>query len=113
MVYISHAANVLTLIAVCTALWRGDTGMDDAFGPNSPARRILACVYFAILPASLYALIRADFGAPQIALALFPLQIIYKLATAVAVGIDNPVVVTNLAVVALHSVTLIVMLRSG
>ena len=48
----------------------------------------------------------------QIALVLFPLQIIYKLATAVAVGIDNPVVVTNLAVVALHSVTLIVMLRS-
>ena len=85
--------------------------------PLGPARCILACVYFAILFASLYALIRAGFGAPhiavQIALVLFPLQIIYKLATAFAVGIDNPVVVTNLAVVALHSVTLIVMLRSS
>ena len=117
MVYISHAANVLILIAVCTALWRGDTGMDDAFGPDSPARRILACVYFAILLASLYALMRAGFGAPQIAvqiaMALFPPQIAYKLATAFAVGTDNPVVVTNLAVVALHTVTLVVMLRSA
>ena len=117
MVYISHAANVLILIAVCTALWRGDTGMDDAFGPDSPARRILACVYFAILLTSLYALIRAGFGAShialQIALVLFPLQIIYKLATAFAVGIDNPVVVTNLAVVALHTATLIAMLRNA
>lgn len=117
MVYISHAANVLILIAVCTALWRGDTGMDDAFGPDSPARRILACVYFPILLASLYALMRAGFGAPQIAvqiaMALFPPQIAYKLATAFAVGTDNPVVVTNLAVVALHTVTLVVMLRSA
>lgn len=116
MVYISHAANLLILIAVCAALLRGDTGMNDAFGPDSPARRILACIYFTILLTSLYALIRAGFGAPQvavqIALVLFPLQITYKLATAFAVGIDNPVVITNLAVVALHSVTLVVMLRS-
>ncbi len=116
MVYISHAANVLILIAVCTALLRGGIGIDDAFGPDSPARRILACVYFAILLTSLYALIRAGFGAPQIAvqiaLVLFPLQITYKLATAIAVGIDNPIVISNLAVAALHSATLVLMLRS-
>lgn len=117
MVYISHAANVLILIAVCTALWRGDAGMEDAFGPDSPARRILACVYFAILLTSLYALIRAGIGAPhiavQIALVLFPLQITYKLTTAFAVGMDNPVVLTNLAVVALHAATLIAIWRGA
>jgi hypothetical protein len=117
MVYISHAANVLILIAVCAALFRGDAGMDGAFGPDTPARRILACVYFAILVTSLYALIRAGFGAPhiavQIAMVLFPLQIAYKLLTAIAVGLDNSVVVANLAVVALHTVTMIVLLRAS
>ncbi|WP_299413184.1 hypothetical protein [uncultured Sulfitobacter sp.] len=110
MLYISHAANVLILIPVCLSLWRDASGMSEAFGPDTPARRILACVYFAILLTSLYALLRAGFGAPQIALSialvLFPLQIIYKTATALIVGVNNPVVVTNLAVVALHSITL-------
>ncbi len=110
MILLSHAGNVLILIAVCTALWRDAPGIADAFGPDTVARRILACVYLAILLASLYALIRAGLGAPQVALSvglvLFPLQIVYKLATAVAVGLDNPVVLTNLAVVALHCVTL-------
>lgn len=117
MIYVSHAANVLILTAVCTTLLRGDIGMDDAFGSDSPSRRILTCVYVAILLASLYALVRAGFGAPhiavQIALVLFPLQIAYKLMTAFAVGLDNPVVLTNLAVVALHSVTLVAFLRSA
>mgnify|MGYP000191385809 CR=1 FL=1 len=117
MVYVSHAANVLILIAVCSALWRGDAGMDAAFGPDTPARRILTCFYVAILLASLYALVRAGFGAPhiaiQIALVLFPLQIIYKVATVFAVGLDNAVVQANLAVVALHCVTLVVLTRSA
>lgn len=91
---------------MCAVLLRGDSGMDDAFGPDSPARRILACVSFAILLISAYALIRAGLGAPemavQIALVLFPLQIVYKLTTAFAVGLDNPVVLTNLCVAALR-----------
>lgn len=116
MIYVSHAANVLILIAVCSTLWRGDVGLDANFGPDTPARRILACVYFAILLASLYALLRAGLGAPhiafQIALVLFPLQIIYKVATAFVVGIDNAVVQANLAVVALHCVTMVVLICS-
>ena len=110
MVYISHLANVVILIAVCTALWRDDPAMAEAFGPDTVARRILGCVYATILLTSLYALLRAGLGAPQvaisIALVLFPLQIIYKLATVYAVGAANPVVVANLAVVALHCLTL-------
>lgn len=110
MLYLSHAANVLILTAVCAALLRNAPEMDAAFGPASPARGILTCIYIAILLASLFALGCAVAGAPQIALhialVLFPLQIVYKTATAFAVGVDNPVVITNLAVVALHSITL-------
>ena len=117
MIYVSHAANILILIAVCRALWRGDVGLDASFGPDTPARRILACVYFAILLASLYALLRAGLGAPhiavQIALVLFPLQIIYKITTAFAVGLENAVVQANLAVVALHCVTMVALIRSA
>ena len=110
MIYISHATNVLILIAVCSALLRNAPGMTEAFGPDTPARRILTCIYITILATSLYALVRAGLGAPHIALSialvLFPLQIIYKTATAFLVGLDNPVVVANLGVAALHSVTL-------
>jgi len=110
MAYISHTANVILLIAVCSALFRDAPGMADAFGPGSLARCILACVYLSTLIASAYALAMAAYGAPQtavqIAIVLFPLPIIYKTASAFTVGIDNPVVEANLAVVALHSVTL-------
>jgi hypothetical protein len=117
MVYVSHAANVLSLIAVCAALLRGDAGMDASFGPDSTARRILACVYFAILLASIYALLRAGLGTPhiavQIAMVLFQLQIVYKVGTAFTVGLDNAVVQANLAVVALHCVTMVILIRSA
>lgn len=110
MIYLSYTANVVVLCAVCAALLRNDPAMEAAFGPASPARGILTCVYLAILITSLYALVRAGFGAPHVALSialvLFPLQILYKTATAFVVGIDNPVVVTNLAIAALHAVTL-------
>jgi hypothetical protein len=98
------------LVFVCATLLRDTPQMEAAFGPATPARAILTCVYLAILLASLFALICAAAGAPHvtltIALVLFPLQIIYKTATAVIVGIDNPVVITNLMVAALHSTTL-------
>jgi|AntRauMFilla1563_2_1112583.scaffolds.fasta_scaffold20052_2 hypothetical protein len=100
----------MILMPVCFGLLRGTAGMDAAFGPDTPARGILTCVYIAILIISLYALVRAGLGAPQvalgIALVLFPLQILYKAATAIVVGVDNPVVIANLGVIALHSVTL-------
>ncbi|QUJ75845.1 hypothetical protein KDD17_12985 [Sulfitobacter albidus] len=110
MVIVSHALNVLILIAVVPALWRDAPGTAEAFGPDTPARRILMCVYLAILLTSVVALILAGMGhygmALTIGLVLFPMQILYKTATAFAVGIDNPVVITNLVVVVVHSITL-------
>lgn len=114
MIYISHAANVIVLIGVCTALLRNSADMDTAFGPDTAARRILICIYGTILLTSLYALVMALVSAPHVSLSvgfvLFPLQIIYKVATAFLVGVHNPVVRANLGIAALHSVTLIAVL---
>ena len=108
---LSFAANALITFSVAAAMLRGRGDMENAFGPDTPARRILACVYLAIGGVSIYALIQIVTGQPEIAqavaLTLFPLQITYKLLTAYAVGPHNPVVRANLAVVALLAVTLL------
>lgn len=109
---LSFAANALITFSVAAAMLRGRADMDDAFGPDTPARRILACVYLAIGGVSIYALIQLGMGqtgiAQAVGMTLFPLQIAYKLLTAFAVGLRNPVVRTNLAVVVLLAVTLII-----
>ena len=114
MLVLSLIANILITFAVTVAIWRASPNIDQVFGPDGPARRILACVYLSIGLVSLFALgslMVGHFGTGQlVAMTLLPLQIIYKLMTAVAVGINHPVVLTNLAVVILHSVTLITLL---
>lgn len=121
---LSHVINVVVLASVLWALWDG-TSMDAPYGGDSPARRILTCVYLAILLASFAALAgaaltRLDGGAATIfawcSLSLFTIQITYKLATAIAVGPTHPVVVANLAISAAHTVAvfaLIGALRRG
>lgn len=110
MIALSFLANSLITFAVVAALWRGGPAMTEAFGTDSPARRILACVYAAIGLVSVYALLQiaADKAAvaATVGATLFPLQIVYKLATAAAVGPRHPVVIANLGVAALHSATL-------
>jgi len=84
MVYLSHALNIAILLFVCRAMFSNTKDVEAAFGPPSTARAILACVYFAIMSASMVALACAAWGAPQvtyhIAWVLFPLQIGYKTA---------------------------------
>lgn len=108
---ISFIANALITFTVAASIWRGGADMDAAFGPDSPARRILASVYVAIGAVSFYALIQLLAGQTEIAkpigLTLFPLQIFYKLLTVRTVGLHSPVVRANLAVVALLTVTLL------
>lgn len=107
---LSFIANALITLTVANAIRRDAAGMIEAFGPDTPARRILACLYVAIGVLSLYALMHMALGRPDIALAiattLFPLQIVYKLLTAVAVGLKSTVVRANLAVVVLLILTL-------
>jgi len=116
MVYLSHALNIAILLFVCRAMFSNTKDVEAAFGPPSTARAILACVYFAIMSASMVALACAAWGAPQvthhIAWVLFPLQIGYKTATAFAVGLRNPVVITNVVVALFHGITLGVLWRA-
>lgn len=86
--------------------------MTEAYGPDSPARRILGCIYLTIGLVSLYALFQMGLGngdiAARIALVLFPLQIIYKVLTVWALWVFHPVVLANLGVVGLLGLTLLV-----
>lgn len=109
---LSFVINVLITFTVGAGILRNHPGMGEVYGADTPARRILACVYLSIGLVSLYALMMALAGQGDIAravgLTLFPLQIIYKLMTAVAVRITHPVVIANLCVVALLGLTLLV-----
>lgn len=87
-------------------LIRKPESMDEVYGPDSDARRILASVYFAIGVVSALAFFVAQplpFAAP-----LLTLQIIYKLTTVAAVGLKSPVVIANVCVVVFHLCTLMV-----
>jgi hypothetical protein len=81
------------------------------WGVDSPGRRILACIYGSIALVSLVALVRWEY-ALSIAFVLFPLQILYKFGTLIAVSDKrNPVVLSNVAIALLHVATLVVLLR--
>jgi hypothetical protein len=106
MLTLSFAVNVVVLVPVLVLMWRGGPAADAAFGPDTPARRILACVYAAIAIASATALGWPD-KAVDVAHTLLPLQIAYKLMTAPAVGAKSPVAMANLAIAALHGATMV------
>lgn len=110
MLALALIVNVLIVTPLTIGLLARRATMDAVYGPDSDARRILACIYGAIGIVSLYALVQMGLGtrevAVMIATTLFPLQIAYKLATAVFVGLQSPVVITNLVVSALQIVVL-------
>ena len=92
--------------------------VSPVYGPDGPARRILACLYGAICTVSLWALVSWPLlGSPATTMAvasvLFPLQIVYKLVTLPAVGWQNPVVKANLAIVVLLAAALVSIHRTA
>lgn len=96
---------------------RQSNAMNAVYGPDTDARRILACRYGTIALASLIALAALGLGNREIALqivwVLFPFQIVYKLATVPTVGLSSPVVRTNLFVVVVHLMSLTLLLQQG
>ncbi|WP_299208593.1 hypothetical protein [uncultured Tateyamaria sp.] len=91
--------NLVILIPVITGLMNGT--MDSAFGPDTDARRILKCVYFGIAVTSAALIVLNVVNHPwavPMTFALFGVQISYKLASAVVVGVASPVILTNLFV---------------
>ena len=113
LIITSLAVNILVAGWLPLVLLDG-VSMDAVYGPDSPARRILACLYGTIAAVSLLALgigLATGFSGnivPVIA-GLLAFQVIYKVATAFVVGVDHPVVHANLMISALHVVTLLSM----
>ena len=104
--------NLIILVPLVLALLTGTAGTDAAFGARTDARLILTCVYGAIgvVSAGLIALHLAQHAwAVPMTVALFSVQIVYKLGTVALIGLGSPVVMTNLLVVAVQSVALVVL----
>jgi len=82
-----------------------------AYGESTPARGILLSVYMAIGFCSALLLIRRE---PKGIAALLLVQVLYKVTTPLTVGsVVNPVVVSNLIVAFVHTVTLICLRFGG
>ncbi len=107
--------NAVIVFPVSVGMFTGQVGMEAVFGPASPARQILASVYLAIGLLSVIALAVLALGYSSLVVpmvvGLLVMQVVYKLITVGTVGLGNPVVMTNLLVVAMHSVTLAVWAR--
>jgi hypothetical protein len=104
MMKLSLWLNVAVLVPVCVGLLADHASMRGAFGERTPARGILLSVYLSILGVSVLLVLLGD---PRPAAALLLVQIVYKLTTPLTVGtLANPVVRSNLAIAAFHTVTL-------
>ena len=110
MIFVSLALNLLVLAPVCASLLLNAPWTQSAYGGSTPARGILLSIYLAILIVSA-GLIAGLLISPSprfisMAIALFVVQIIYKVTTPMTVGsMRNPVVLSNLAIALVHAVT--------
>lgn len=113
LVYLSHIVNVLVAGMMGSLLFFNlASRIIEVFGIPTPARAILACVYLAIATMSSFALI-ARKHAVTIAIVLFPMQIVYKLLTLIAVAdVSNPVPWSNLAISILHAASLFLIYKN-
>ena len=104
MLILSLLINLLVLIPVCAGLIINANWATAAYGPQAPARGILLSVYLAILTVSAALMVVKDVSAIS---ALLACQVIYKITTPFTVrNWRNPVVVSNRAIAAFHSVSL-------
>lgn len=109
MMRLSLVVNVLVLTPVCWGLLLNAAWVSHGYGEFSAARGILLSIYAAIWLVSLGLLWRTSSTAVA---SLLMIQVMYKITTPLTVGtLDNPVIISNLFIAALHSATLIMMLR--
>jgi hypothetical protein len=104
LIYASLGLNIFVLVPVCLGLFNKADWTLAAYGPDSAARGILLSVYLAILICSIGLLAKPI---PAMVATLLLVQIVYKVTTPFTVGnVGNPVVISNLAIAAFHSITL-------
>lgn len=85
--------------------------MASVFGDSTPARGILLSIYFSITVAFMLLFVQRS---PRPVATLLLIQIVYKITTPFTVGVlQNPVVISNLAVAALHAVMLVSIFRAS
>lgn len=111
LIRLSLVINLLVLLPICAGLITGADWPVRAYGDDTPARGILLAIYLAILVTSALLLRRPE---PGFVAALLFVQVIYKVLTPFTVGtVLNPVVVSNLLIAAVHTVTLVAIWRGG
>lgn len=104
LIIASLSLNIAVLVPVCTSLLLKADWAVSAYGAETPARGILLSIYLAILLCSIGLLFKP---LPAMVAALLLVQVIYKVTTPFTVGsLGNPVVISNLAIAAFHSLTL-------
>lgn len=105
LLVVSLVVNVAVLIPITLGLARDARWATEAYGARTPARQILLAIYLAILALSVGLLLWRN---AEVALGLLLAQIAYKVVTPVSVGtLRHPVVLSNLAIAALHIVTVL------
>lgn len=119
MLLLSLLLNIAVLIPVVAVLALSARRADGGparypWGEQTPARDILLAIYIAILLVSITLLVAVATVGPSVAIesaaaALFVVQIIYKVLTAVTVrdALRNPVVLSNLGIAAVHTITVV------
>jgi hypothetical protein len=86
---------------------------DWPYGGDTPGSRILSSLYITIAFLSIYALLEPD-RLYSVCIFLFAFQIIYKSLSAITTrNFRNPVVLSNLLIVIIHSVSLGWLLKHG
>ncbi len=109
MMQLSLVINILVLTPVCLSLLLNAPWVPNGWGEATPARGILLSIYGAILVVSLGLLWRLE---PVAVASLLLVQVIYKITTPLTVGaLENPVVISNLLVAAIHVSTLRLIFR--
>lgn len=109
MMQFSLIINILVLTPVCLSLLLNAPWVPNGWGEFSPARGILLSIYGAILVVSLGLLWKQE---PIAIASLLLVQVIYKITTPLTVGsLENPVVISNLFVAAVHVSTLRLIVR--
>jgi len=104
MIYLSLGLNILVLIPIVVLMALKSPIVDEAWGEFTAARGILMSIYMSILVVSVFLVFTP---APSFVAALLIVQVIYKLTTPFTVGtLANPIVISNLAISALHIATL-------
>ena len=108
--------NLLILMPLVWVMLSAPGSLDRVFGTQSDARNILTCVYasIALVSAGLIAALWRDLEwAVPATLALFAVQISYKSATLILVGLQSPIVQTNLLVVVVQMIAIATLILRG